>query len=91
MCSYIWRSLTKVWSMFRERITWSVGNGATVNYLGRLCSYVLRGKHIPLNGRILDFVDAHGVWNWALLTEFFARDERIMACPVPNEVLGADL
>lgn len=47
-CSYVWRSLSKIWSVFREQITWSVGNGDTVDLfhddwippLGLLHSYV---------------------------------------------------
>lgn len=32
ICSYVWRSLTKVWDQFRERIFWSIGDDKSVTF-----------------------------------------------------------
>lgn len=32
-CSYVWRSLSKVWSQFKDRLCWSVRNGRSTRFL----------------------------------------------------------
>lgn len=29
-CSYLWRSISKVWPLFCENLIWSVGDGSTI-------------------------------------------------------------
>lgn len=101
ICSYVWRSLTKVWNLFRERVTWSVGNGSVVSFiqddwipsLGPLQKYLINGISIPRHATVSQFATANEGWNWAALNECFPKEVLacIAACHVPNEALGNDL
>lgn len=74
-CSFVWRSLARIWSKFRDRIKLSVGNGHLVRFAGDdwvpsivpLYPHLIPGMSLSSDTRVVEFVDSSGNWNWQLL------------------------
>lgn len=82
LCSYVWRSIVKIWGLFRERIIQNVGNGNFVSFildewvprLGKLQNYLLPGRMVASHTKVADFVTHEGCWNWLELEYYFPRN-----------------
>lgn len=100
-CSYVWRSIVKVWDRFRDRIRWRIGNDRCVNFLqddwvhnlGKLANYLLPGSNISSNAKVVEIVRCDSGWNWLLLRLLFPVDilQHIRACFPPNDTFRADM
>lgn len=79
VCSYVWRSLAKVWDLFRERIFWSIGDGQVARFfqdnwisrLGPLSQYKLLGVNISDASSVSDFITPEDGWDVDLLSTIF--------------------
>lgn len=82
VCSFVWRSSSKVWPLFRDRISWSFGNGESVSFffdiwipnLGPLCVYILPGEIFKEKATVSEFVIDLGGWNWGVLRDLFSSN-----------------
>lgn len=99
-CSYVWRSLGKVWHSFKDGVVWHLGNGRSVDFfhdiwilkLGKLKDHVLPGSTVPTASKVAEFVDEEGSWDWKILSTLFSHDvlNRIRVFYLPRDVFEND-
>lgn len=100
-CSYVWRSLSKIWEQACDRFKWSIGNGQTASFalddwvpsIGPLHRHIIPGMSILANVKVADFVTVDGNWDRMKLSLFFNKEilDRIVSCHPPPEELGEDI
>ncbi|KAA3458339.1 reverse transcriptase [Gossypium australe] len=84
-CSHLWKSLSKVWTLLRENLMWSIGDGSTIrgwkdNWIpdvGPLLSCVPAHDKINLDITLKDWVLQDGSWNVDMLRIWLTEDMRI--------------
>lgn len=99
-CSHLWRSLSKIWPLFRENLIWSLGNGSSVRCwkdawipgMGSLASKIPYFSNLDLECRVREFVNLDGSWNLDMFRFWLPEDVicRIINIPPPHPDSGLD-
>lgn len=92
-CSYVWRSLSKLWKNFHERLIWSIGDGRFVSFahdlwvsrLGALKDHLCHGKYVSPQVKVIELVDENECWKWEELAGLFKKEilEHLVASHPP--------
>ncbi|KAE8728847.1 Pyrophosphate--fructose 6-phosphate 1-phosphotransferase subunit beta 1 [Hibiscus syriacus] len=99
-CSYVLRSLYRVWNLVHENVCWSLGDGrrtkswteAWIPGSNHLIEFITPNCHINLHAVVRDFVGVDDNWNLPLLRHYL-DDEVIMlisAIPPLGDEAGED-
>ncbi|KAK5811324.1 hypothetical protein PVK06_026653 [Gossypium arboreum] len=98
--SFLWRALTKVWSLIRENLIWSVGDERNIRCwgdpwipnVGPLISLIPEHSRLYLDYFLSDMVLVDGTWNLELfriwIPEIVIR--KIIGIPPPYSGAGVD-
>ncbi|KAH1090779.1 hypothetical protein J1N35_018036 [Gossypium stocksii] len=99
-CSHIWSSLSKVWSLLRENLIWSIGDGSSIRSwtdawipeVGPLLPYAPVLSSHNLECSLRDWVLPDGTWNLDLVRLWLPEDiiARIVSIPPPHPGGGID-
>ncbi|KAG8492594.1 hypothetical protein CXB51_010006 [Gossypium anomalum] len=80
-CSYVWRSLPKVWNEVRDKIIWSVLNGETIKFwmdnwvldTSPLWDARITSHSINKMATVREFVGDDGNWKWGVLSAWLSH------------------
>ncbi|KAE8732108.1 hypothetical protein F3Y22_tig00002237pilonHSYRG00293 [Hibiscus syriacus] len=99
-CSYLWRSLSKVWDNFHSFISWSVGDGASTRFwhdnwlpkLGRLSNWKQESITIEDNLMVCDVSQSNSSWNWNFIRQTLQPStfQHILNVQPPNPNANTD-
>uniref|UniRef100_A0A199UBV5 Uncharacterized protein n=1 Tax=Manihot esculenta TaxID=3983 RepID=A0A199UBV5_MANES len=99
-CSFLWRSLAKIWDEIRPNIYVSIRDGKRTSFwfedwipeLGPLWQHKKLGVMIPNEWKVADVVTNNHDWNWEVLDKFLTPNALLHIsniCP-PNPFVGED-
>ncbi|KAH1097425.1 hypothetical protein J1N35_014346 [Gossypium stocksii] len=90
-CSHLWKSLSKIWPLFRENLIWSLGDGSTVkrwkdSWIPGMCplaSKIPFFSNLDLDCCVKEFVNLDGIWNLEMFRVWLLEDVicRIVSIP----------
>ncbi|KAG8499648.1 hypothetical protein CXB51_006070 [Gossypium anomalum] len=99
-CSHLWRSLSKIWSLFRENLILSIGDGASVRCwkdnwilgMGPLFLKIPSSTNLDLDYSIREMVKLDGSWNLDLFRIWVPEEviSRITSIPPSHPDAGPD-
>ncbi|KAK5839190.1 hypothetical protein PVK06_007960 [Gossypium arboreum] len=99
-CSFLWKSLSKVWSLLHDNLIWTVGDGNRIRCrkdqwipnVGPLIKYLPALANINTDCLLSDLVTGEGNWNLKFLQEWLPEEVifQIMGIPPPHPTEGPD-
>lgn len=99
-CSYIWRSIAKVWGEVKKGFVWIIQDGRITNFwndvwihdLGPLKSHFIGRGNLDETICVCDVLTAEGDWNTTWLSTVLPREivSRVQACNSPVGGSGVD-
>ncbi|KAA3467341.1 endonuclease/exonuclease/phosphatase family protein [Gossypium australe] len=99
-CSYVWRSIAKVWDEVKKGLVWIIQDGRIVNFWNDVWIHGLGPLTFHFNGsgnldetiRFCDVINAEGEWNSTWLSTVLPREvvNRIQSCNPPLGGSGVD-
>ncbi|KAH1131095.1 hypothetical protein J1N35_002473 [Gossypium stocksii] len=98
--SHLWKALSKIWSLLRDNLIWSLGDGSTVRCwkdnwipgMGFLSFKIPSFSNLDLDCRVRDFVNIDRSWNVDLFHIWVPKDvlSKIISIPPPHPNSGPD-
>lgn len=96
-CSFVWRSLSKVWLEVICNVMWAVGDGRTINFWNYISFHLHHPlKYFYLGGGLLnetllvcDVLNSVGEWDWVCLRQWLPSMAlnaiASLLPPIPND------
>lgn len=95
--SFVWRSLSKVWSEVISNVIWSIGDGRLVNFWNDpwvnidqpLKDFCFDMSLMDLSLRVCDVTNSVGEWDWERLRRWLPRGIlKLIAVVIPPQFSG---